>query len=1129
MKLLAVGVGVMFLLVASVSPAPAQATAQINGTVTDSSGAVLPGVTVTAVQTETAFRREAVTDADGSYALLNLPVGPYRLEVTLQGFRTYSQTGIVLQVNSNPVMPVTLQVGSVEETVSVEAAAPLVETRNPAIGQVVTNEQVEALPLEGRNAASLISLTVPAVDSGTPSSRSLTQSRSIAVAGGQSFGVAYVLDGALHNNVFDGVGLPLPFPDALQEFRVETSAQNAANGYKASGTVGVATKAGTNAFHGSLFEFTRHHRFNSTSPFARVDPVTGERSHDGLVRNQFGGVLGGPLVRNRVFFFVGDQRTRATEKPADIITFIPTPAMLAGDFSTVASAQCRAQGNLTLPATLGFANNRIDPALLSPAALNIARKLPTTTDPCGQIAYTRETRPRESQPVARVDWQVSPDNSLFARYILTTTTWEPALRHQPDNILVPGSGAGAGGRDNAAHSFTVGDTHVLSSTMVNNVRVFLNRTRVVRYHDELFGPEDVGVNIFTSVPNYMNITTTGAFSINTGTETFSSYEPNTYGVTDDVTIVRGSHQFGVGAAFTWSDWKMLANVRSMGVISFNGGVTGLPLADFMLGRVFEFRQAEPYTLDYTQRYLGFYGQDTWRVSPKVTVSYGARWEPWFPMEARDRAIYNFDVERMRAGIRSEVFPQATPGFHFPGDEGFPGKAGMQTAWANIAPRLGISWDPRADGRTAIRAGYGMTGDFVTGQVFVETAQGPPFGLETRVVGTRLEDPWGAVGRVNPFPMSEDPARYDWSLVEHALLTSLDYDLKTMRNHTWNVGLQQQVGDNMAFSATYMGNHMTNIWGIVDGNPATIPAGASPTGPCTLRLPTGGTQTFPNCSAANLLDLRRELTQQNPEIGRYVGYLGWIADEGWQDYHGLMLSFQRRSAGGLTTNANYTISRCEGLINQGQSPFNVATGYSRPVSLINPPSETEAKALFEEDKGRCNDWRKHILTATASIQAPEFSSTAMRILASGWRLSGIFRASSGTPLTVTTGVDRALSGIQAGTQRANQVLDNPYGDGTINNWLNPVAFAQPALGTYGNSVRNAYDGPRAQGIDLSLVRLFSLGNGRRLEARVEAFNAFNWFIKGNPNTTLSSANFGRITTIATGYAPRVMQFAMRYVF
>ena len=228
--------------------------------------------------------------------------------------------------------------------------------------------------------------------------------------------------------MLDGLNLPLPFPDALQEFRVETSSQNAANGRQGSGTVSLVTKAGTNLYHGDLFEFFRHHRFNSTSPFAAVNPATGERRSDGLVRNQFGGTFGGPIARDRLFFFVAYQGTRATQTPADIVTFIPTAAMLAGDFSTVASAQCRAQGNLALPAALGFVNNRISPAQLSPAALKIAQRLPTTTDPCGQISYSRKTLPREGQPIAR-DRLADQPEPLAVRPV-----------HADDDLL--GSGAG---------------------------------------------------------------------------------------------------------------------------------------------------------------------------------------------------------------------------------------------------------------------------------------------------------------------------------------------------------------------------------------------------------------------------------------------------------------------------------------------------------------------------------------------------------------------------------------------------------------------------------------------------------------------------------------------------------------
>src|SRR5687768_1963547 len=342
--------GGMLIALVGATTVFAQATAQINGTVADSSGGVLPGATVTAIQTDTGFRREAVTGGDGAFTLTALPIGPYRLEVALAGFRSYAQTGIVLEIASNPSIAVTLPLGELAETVSVEASAPLVETRNPSIGGVIDNERIEELPLNGRNSADLIAIAGAVVPMGPSSSRSMQGGVGYSVAGGQPFGIAYLLDGANHNNPYDNFNLPLPFPDALQEFRVETSAQNAQNGFHSGASVNAATKSGTNAFHGDAFEFARHHRFNATNPFNVVDPVTRERRDDGLKRNQFGGTFGGPIATDRLFFFGAYQGTRTDERPSDDVRFVPTPAMLAGDFTQIASAACRTAGALTLPA-----------------------------------------------------------------------------------------------------------------------------------------------------------------------------------------------------------------------------------------------------------------------------------------------------------------------------------------------------------------------------------------------------------------------------------------------------------------------------------------------------------------------------------------------------------------------------------------------------------------------------------------------------------------------------------------------------------------------------------------------------------------------------------------------------------
>ncbi len=297
-----------------------------------------------------------------------------------------------------------------------------------------------------------------------------------------------------------------------------------------------------------------------------------------------------------------------------------------------------------------------------------------------------------------------------------------------------------------------------------------------------------------------------------------------------------------------SDWKTETNVRSMGPISFNGSVTGLPLGDFLLGRMFEYRQATPFRQDITQHYMALYAQDTWRVSPKITLNYGARWEPWFPQNSEDEAFYCFDAGRLKAGERSKVFPQAPPGLHYPGRRGIPGTTGMKTVWSNIAPRVGVSWDPRGDGRTSVRAGYGMTGDFVTGQFFFDSRSAPPFGLEQRLTGALLDDPWGSVGRANPFPVTTlSGANYPFESALSSLFITVPYDIKTTRNHSWNVGAAAPVGDNMAFSATYLANHMVNVWGVVDGNPSLVTTPGATATALHGSAAGGGTQTFANCT------------------------------------------------------------------------------------------------------------------------------------------------------------------------------------------------------------------------------------------------------------------------------------------
>jgi hypothetical protein len=1096
---------VMLFVLMAVSGASAQvgSTAQISGVVADPSGGVLPGADVTAIQTETGFKRSAVTDTNGSFTLSNLPIGPYRLETTLQGFRTMVRTGIVLQVNANPVINVTLPLGDLTETVSVEAAAPLIETRSASIGTVIENERIEELPLNGRQATDLIILAGAAVQSGGADSRAMAGGVGISVAGGQSFGVAYTLDGAMHNNPYNNLNLPLPFPDAMQEFRVETSSTNANNGMHSGASVNAVTKSGTNLMHGDLFEFFRNHRFNATDPFAAVDPATGERRDDGLNRNQFGGTFGGPIRTDRIFFFGAYQGTRFRNTPSDLEAFVPTAAMLAGDFTAFAGPSCNRNTVLRAP----FVNNRVAPSLISPAALAIAAKLPQAQDECGRVQYARTRPTDDGQYIGKVDVQLSANHSMFGRYMLTLQRVTPPLQLNPENVLV----STQGGNEQQGHSLTIGDTMVLSNTTVNALRIAANYTDIHRTHTPLgFDAQDVGIKNYGYLEDYMLLSVNGGFSLGGGTESEARFKTPSYQVSDDITMVRGDHQFGVGGSLAF--WRSLsrANVRSPGQFSFGGTFSGLGLADFIIGRLTPqglnpaYIQAVPNTLDMQQWYVGLYAQDTWRASPNLTLNYGVRWEPAIAQQIRNGAIYNFDVDRYLGGEKTTVFTNAPAGFLYPGDPGFVnGNAGMHSHWNQWSPRVGVSWDPTGQGQTVVRGGYSLAYSFINAQFHLNTSVAQPWGAEVRLPsGSLLDDPFAGSGVTNPFPyvLGKDS---QFNLFGPYI--AIPPDIKTPRQQSWNVTFQQQLGSAMAVSASYLGSYSDRQW-----NVRSLNQGVYIPGSCTLDTPTGR-QFFATCTTQATLDFRRKLTMQNWETGKYLGALDEHTAIGEQKYGGLLLSVTRRSASGMNVSANYTLSKCEGHPSAGGTTPNVNSGYVNPDDI-------------DYDYGACGTDRRHVVNLTAGVRTPDFDNRVLATVASNWRVAGIYRVSSGTPLTVTVNNDPAATGI--GGQRANLVGD-PYGDrDSITNYLNFASFSAPAPGAYGDQRRGSIYGPGTRTVDIAIVRLFRI-ESHTIEARLESFNFFNWTRYGNPSTNFNAPNtFGRITNAADA---RIMQFAVKYSF
>ena len=692
------------ILLLTASAVWAQATAQLSGTVRDESGAVLPGVTVTATQTDTGLVRTAVSDDTGGYLLTNLPIGPYQLEVALQGFRTYVQTGIVLQVGATPTVNAVLGVGTLEESVTVEAATPLVDVRSAGISSVVSNENILELPLQGRQVTDLIVLAGAAVQTG-PTERGVPGGVYISVAGGLPGGVAYTLDGAEHNNPQSNAGLPMPFPDALQEFQVATSGLSADNGVKSGASVNAVTKSGTNAFHGGGFEFLRDRRFNAPDHFAEFGP-DGEQKDDGLRRNQFGGTIGGPIVRDRLFFFGGYQGTILRQTPADNIAYVPTAQMLAGDFTTIASPACNGGRQINLGAP--FVGNRIDPARLSPAARNVTALLPTTTDPCGRVQFAATQGRDIHEPIMRIDFQATSNQLVFGRYMVYRNDLPPAWSGPGDNILK--SGNDREGTKDTLKSLVLGQTQVVSTSLVNAFRFTTSTTDSHRYHNPgLPSPADMGVKMYSypteegsDVASQFPIGASGMFALVGSGERRSTHE--LYAVSDDVTLVRGSHQFGFGASTRYWKFDTRSTSRTGGSWTVDGSLTGHALADFLAGRVARVEIGGPSILDIHNWYLGAYVQDAWRVSNRVTLNAGVRWEPYFGQYVENDAVVLWKKENFDQNIKSNVFLNAPPGLLYPGDEGFPdGKTGLNKQWWNLAPRAGIAWDIHGDGRLAVRS------------------------------------------------------------------------------------------------------------------------------------------------------------------------------------------------------------------------------------------------------------------------------------------------------------------------------------------------------------------------------------------------------------------------------------------
>jgi len=1107
--------GTLLVLVLGSGLVFAQAVSQISGTVTDQSGAVVPGTSVTATQTDTNITRTVMTNGAGEYVLPNLPIGPYRLEASKEGFRKYVQTGIVLQVSSNPVIPVQLGVGDVGQAVQVEANATQVETQKLGVGGVIESQRILELPLNGRTPTDLISLAGAAVQTGVSPTYSMNTGVRIAVAGGLDFGVYYALDGAPHLNLYDTTNMPLPFPDALQEFKVETSTQDASAGTHSGAQVNSVTKSGTNAFHGDAFEFLRNGAVNARNFFSTIP--------DNLKRNQYGGVVGGPIIKNKLFFFGGFQGTKVRQAPAPTTTFVPTPAMLAGDFSTFASAQCQGT-NRTLKTPFTTINGKPNQlATINPVALKLASYLPAAQDECGRYLSYSPVSTSDWQIPIRFDGQINDKQTVFFRYLGSKQNQIPPHQLNPDNVTI----VGTNGLEDMATSMSAGHTWVVNSNMVNSFRVAMNRVSLNHYEDTYFGPEELGMNAFTYNPKTILMIINGGPTIGNGTglnkRAFYTY----LSANDDYNIVKGSHQISFGFSAMHTAVNSNANAFSSGQYTFNGGTTGLGWGDVFAGKISLLRQQLPNPLHMYHWFFGGYVQDTWKVSPRLTVNAGLRWEPFRPMQITDNSIFTFDMQRFLAGTVSSVWTNAPPGMYYPGDPGFAGRSGIEGNWTNFQPRIGIAFDPFGDGKTSIRAGAGIAYDFFSDSSYQNLVSAAPFLGQTTVTGPLpLEAPWSTTPGGNPFPFVSVPPIGKYP--PNGAYLPVPPGLRTAQVQTWNLTVQRQITPALFASIGYVGNHAIHLVTQTELNPGTllnVPSVPATDSRCN------GTTLLVNCTTN--VRVRRALSLINPTGSLPYGFMGQYDDGAASGYHGMLLNTTWRPKNTVMINANYTWSHCIGDSTLGNAVINAPAYYPHQDNRL-------------LDRGTCNQDRRQIFNFTAVGRTPKFSGTMMNRVGSGWTLSAIYRYQTGGPLSLLSGLDQLLDGNTA-TQRPNQILVDTAspvrgsscpGSGTACvSWFNASAFAQAPLGTLGNVGAYNVVGPKYFQFDVSLVRDFRIVEGQTLQVRVEAFNLLNNTRFRNLNElntgqnsnnaiTLNNALFGQITN---AFDPRILQFAMKYVF
>ncbi len=1066
------------------------ATGQITGTVTDSTGAVMSGVKVTVTNQDTGLTRETTTNESGTYTVPLLRVGVYLVTAEQAGFKVAVRSDIQLNVDQVQRIDLELSAGNISERVEVQANRASIDTETSTVGQVITEKQVTDLPLNGRNFLQLLFLGAGAVEAdGEQGAMRQGVGNAISIMGARPTSNNYMLDGTANVDTSLGTVAAVLSIDAIQEFKEQTSSYSAEYGFS-SNQINIVSKSGTNDFHGSGFYFMRNEKLDARNFF---DPPDAEKPK--LDQKQPGFVVGGPVFKNKTFFLVNYEGVRL-DRGSSGFDRVPTPEQLAGHFDTTIIDPQTGQP---------FPNNTIPQSRFSRLANLAVAKFavaPNIDAPQGNLQTIRTLPTDQDQYTIRVDHNLGTYGTVFGRFTKTTFT---NISSGSINEL------GDVAFDQDSTNWQLTHTWVVRTNLVNNFR--FGRVKATANQGAAIPADEADISalgltgVFTNLSDpqraYPRINMNTYSQLGGGTNVYTaSYQPM-WDVSNTTTWVKGDHTLNMG--FNFRSWQLnrdLAN-EFLGAFAFSGDFTGDPVADMLLGyyssvgvfqpAAFSLPDAAGNPREFNFRYFAPYVQDDWKVSPRLTVNLGLRWDyRTTPTETNDRMGW-LDTTNPLGGMC--IADQSLVDKGIVGDGSFYRYCGRNNpkdpSKTDFGPRLGFAYRPFDDnGRTVVRGGYGIFYDSAEGREIDGSADIYPYvsrGSYTQSIGQLT--PLQTTDQL--FPVFSNPGPVT-PAANSFIAVIISENPKDPYVQQWSLGVQRELTSNTTLELNYIGSKGSNL--LMRRNIA---------------------QALPYTPEHPSVQERKPF----PQFGVYINS-DW---SGFSNYNAFNAKIEHRGRGSLATLA-YTWAKStdskSAAAGIGASGFNGWQGFLNN----HDPLRDHGLSDFDVD---------HRLVASFVYNLPfgrgekygSDASPAKNLLIGGWQVNGIYTWQHGFPLTVTAADEGGVLDT-FGTNRANLVGDPNSGDRSINRWFNTAAFAQPALGEFGNSGRNILRGPGINNLDFALFKNFELPRNMRFQFRLESFNAFNHPQWNGVNTDVNSPQFGVITGARPG---RINQLGFKFLF